>query len=94
MTRCAPRGYAIAYLVSSVRGAHTDNIGLGKPPQPYMFRGVHDGVHVLHNVVEGEGLLGLHEAEGRADFQLNLQDQPGAAEATQGGREEVRTILP
>lgn len=58
-----------------------------------MLRGMNEVVEFVEDLIKWKRLLGLLEAEGRLDLELNFEDQPRAAQAAERRHEQLGLLL-
>ena len=81
------------HLERFVEGADADDVGLGEPPEADKVVDAGEVADVADKVVEGAALLVLEEAERGLDVEGDVEDEAGAADAADGGHEEVVALL-
>ena len=96
---CIRRSYrkanrsVVTYFTGLIHRAHADLVGLRPPPKAHKLGRASDGVKVVDDVIEPVRLLYLAQTEGGADLHAHVEDDAGAAEAAEGGEEEVWVMI-
>lgn len=83
----------IPYFMGLIHRTHADLLALGPPPESHKLGRVSDMVKVVEDIIEFVCFLYFAQTERRGDCHAYVEDDAGASEAAERGKEEVRLVI-